>query len=129
MVVPLREHRHLGIERAQIRIEQIVFVVAAEIGERPRNLRLLLCDDVLPYLSIRKSPLRWNRAIGIDVITAMDEEVGPTLQHGGVGAHSATRFVDAPTAAGGVARPDERYAAPFPRRRAKAPDLRLAQDG
>src|SRR4029453_7377268 len=85
-------------------------------------------DDVLPHLSIRKLPLRWDRTIGIDVVAAMDEEIGPTVQHGRIGAHPAAGFVDPPAATSGVARPHEGDAALFPRRGAEAPDLRLAPD-
>src|SRR5919198_331937 len=103
MVVPLRQGWHLGIERPQISVEQVVFVIAAKLRDGAGNLRLLFGDDVLPYLSIRKFALRWDRTIGIDVVAAVDEEIGPMLQHGRVGAHPAAGFVDAPAAAGGVA--------------------------
>src|SRR5262249_29282919 len=128
MIVPLGEYRHFGIERPHISVEQIIFVIAAKLRERAGNPSLLFGDDVLPHLSIRKLALRWDRAIRIDVVAAMDEEIGPTPRHGRIGAHAAPGFVDAPAAAGGIARPHEGYAAPFSRRRAKAPDLRLAQD-
>src|SRR5258705_13897197 len=58
----------------------------------------------------------------------MDEEVGPVLEHGGAGAHASVRRVDAPTLAGGIARPYERDRAPVARRGAKASDRRLAHD-
>jgi hypothetical protein len=103
MVVPLRQGWHLGIERPQISVEQIVFVIAAELGEGAGNPRLLFGDDVPPYLSIRKLALRRDRTIGIDVVAAVDEEIRPVLEHGRVGAHPAAGFVDAPAAAGGVA--------------------------
>jgi hypothetical protein len=107
MIVPLREDRHPGIERAQISVEQIVFVIAAKLRERPRNLGLVFGDEILPHLSVRKLLLRVDRTIGVDVIAGMDEKVGPILQHGRIGAHPAAGFVDAPAAAGGIARPHE----------------------
>src|SRR5262245_11939288 len=58
----------------------------------------------------------------------MDEEIRPILQHGRVSAHPAAGFVDPPTAASGIARPHEGYAAPVARRGAKVPDLRFAHD-
>ena len=37
MIVPLRQHRHLRIEGAQIAVEQVVFIVAAKLREAVRN--------------------------------------------------------------------------------------------
>ncbi len=128
VIVPLREHRHLGIECPHISVEQIVFVIAAKVRERARNLGLLLGDQVPPHRSVRKLALRRDRTIGVDVVAAMDEEIGPSFQHGRIGAHAAARFIDAPTAAGGIARPDEGHAAPFPWRGTKVPDVLLAED-
>jgi hypothetical protein len=42
VIVPLRENRHLGIEGEHVLVEQIVFVVTAELGERLRGLGLFL---------------------------------------------------------------------------------------
>src|SRR5262245_28121274 len=75
VIVPLREDRHLGIERPHILIEQIVFVIAAKLGERARCFGLRFCDDVFPQLSVRKLPLRRDRTIGVDVVAAMDEKL------------------------------------------------------
>src|SRR4029079_452777 len=49
VIVPWREHRNLCVERAQILVEQIVFVVAAKLSERFGRFRLVLGDDVLPH--------------------------------------------------------------------------------
>src|SRR5262249_57891615 len=54
VIVPLREQRHLGIEGEHILVEKVVFVIAAEVGERLGDLRFLLSDDVPPYLAVRK---------------------------------------------------------------------------
>ena len=48
MVVPLPEDRHFRVERAHILVEQIVFVVAAELGQRLGGLRLLFRYEVFP---------------------------------------------------------------------------------
>src|SRR5262249_61616193 len=112
VIVPLREDRHLGIESPYISVEQIVFVVAAKVGERPRNLRLLLGDDVPPHLSVRKLALRRDGTIGVDVVSAMDEEIGLPFQHGRIGAHAAAAFIDAPASTGGGTWPDEGTARP-----------------
>ncbi len=128
VIVPLREDRHLGVERAQVRVGEIVFVVAAELGERLGDLRLLLADHVPPRLAVRQLVLAADRAVGIDDVAAVDEEVGAVRQHGRVGAHAAAREIDAEAAAGGVARPDEGHVLAVRRRGAEASDLRLADD-
>jgi len=38
VVVPLGEHRNFSVEREHVLVEQVVFVVAAEFGERFRRL-------------------------------------------------------------------------------------------
>jgi hypothetical protein len=106
VIVPLRQHRNLGIERAQVAIEQIVFVVAAKIRERPGDPRLFLGDEVSPDPAVGKLALGGERAIGVDVVTRMDEKVGPRSRHGRIGARPAAGLVDPPP--GSVARPDER---------------------
>ena len=127
VIVPLREHRDLGVEREQVLVEQIVFVVAAEFGQRLGRLRFLLGDDVLPDLAVRQLAPRPPAAVGVDGVAGVDEEIRPVVAHGRVGAHAAARVVDAPALAGGVARPDERDRAPVARRGAKAADHRLAR--
>ena len=107
VIIPLCEDRHLGIERAHVRVEQIVFVVAAELGERFRGFRLFLDHDVFPDLAVRHFLLREDWTVGVDIVAAVDEEIRPIAQHGGVGAHAAARLVDAPALPGGVARPQE----------------------
>ena len=126
VVVPLREHRDLGVEGAQIMVEQVVFVVAAEVGERLGDARLFFRHDVAPDLAVRELLLRSERAFGIDVVAAVDEEIRPVAPHRRIGAHAAARRIDPPAAAG-VARPDERDR-PARARRAEAADLRLAAD-
>jgi hypothetical protein len=126
VVVPLREHRHLGVESAHVRVEKIVFVVAAVVGDRCRDPRLFLGDDILPRFAVRQLQFAFDRAVGIDAVAGMDEEVRPALQHCRIGAHAAARLVDAPALARGVTGPDERHRAPVVRSRAEAPDLRFA---
>jgi len=125
VIIPLRKQRHLGIEREQIPVEQVVFIVAAKLRERLGDLGFLLGHDVLPHASVRQLPLRLDRTVGIDVIAGMNEEIGPAFQHGGICAHPAARLVD-PPAAGGVPRPHERYIAPLARGGPETPDLRRA---
>src|SRR5262249_46948936 len=105
-----------------------VFVVAAKLGERFRGLRLLLGDDVLPDAAVRQLLLGGDRAVGVDVVAVVDEEIGTVSVHHGVGAHAAARFVDAPALTGGVAPPYERNRPPIRRRGPEAPDDRLADE-
>ncbi len=126
VIVPLREHRHRGIERTQVRVEQVVFVVAAKVGERLRHARLLLGHDVLPGLAVRQLAFGGEHAVGVDVVARVNEEIGLVAQHGRIGAHAAARLVDAPGS--GVARPHEGNRAPLGRCRAEATYLRLARD-
>ncbi len=129
VVVPLREDRHLGIEGEQVPVEQIVLVVGAELGQRLRRLGLFLQHDVLPDLAVGHLLFGQDRAVGVNIVAAVDEEVGPVAQHGRVGAHAAARFVDAPALPGGIARPHERDRALVARRGAKAARHRFADNG
>ena len=127
VVVPQRKARHRGVERAQIVVEQIVFVIAAIIGERFGRFRLLFGDDAAPDAAVGQFLLRDDGAVGINIVAAMDEEVGLIVAHGGVAAHAAACRIDAPALAHRVARPQEGDRAPVFRRRAEMPDLRLTE--
>jgi hypothetical protein len=129
VIVPLREDRHFGTEGEYVPVEQVVLVVAAELGKRLRHLRLFLGHDVFPDFPVRHFLLGVDRAVGINGIAVVNEEVGAVAQHGRIGAHAAARLVDAPALAGGVARPYERDRAPVARRGAKAAGHALADDG
>ena len=111
MIVPLRQHRHLCVEGAQILVEQIVFVVAAKLREAVGDGGFLFGDDIAPDFPVRQLQFGRNRTIGIDVIAAMNEEIRTVLQHGPVGAHAAAGGIDAPALPRGIARPDKRYRA------------------
>ena len=79
VIVPLREHRDLGIERAQVPVEQVVFVVAAKVGERLATRDFSSVTRFLQISPFGKLALGANRTIGIDVVARMDEEVGRDL--------------------------------------------------
>ncbi len=128
MVVPLRKHRHLRMEGTEIFVEPIVFVVAAKLPEGLGDGGFFLRDDVSPDLAAGQFQFRRHRAIGIDVIAGVNEEIGVVLQHGPVGPHAAQRRIDAKTLARGIARPDEGDRFPRARRSAEMSDLRLAGD-
>jgi len=101
VIVPLREHWNLRVEGAQIVVEQIVFIVAAELLQTVRDDGFFLRDDVPPERAVRQFQFRWHRAIGIDVIAGMNEEVRAVFQHGPVGPHAAAGGIDAPALARG----------------------------
>src|SRR5262249_17856343 len=100
--------------------------VAAELLEAVRDNGFFLGHDIAPDLAVRQLQLALDRAVRIDVIAAMDEEVGPVLQHGAVAAISAARGIDAPALPRGIAGPDEGNVAGAVRRRAEAANLRGA---
>jgi hypothetical protein len=54
VVVPLHEDRHLGVEGAQIVVEEIVLVRRAEFVERLGDFCLFRNRDVLPDLAVGK---------------------------------------------------------------------------
>src|SRR5262249_26883241 len=88
VIVPLREDGDFGVEGTHVLVEQIVFVVAAELGQRLRWLRLFLEYDVFPDLAVRHFLLGEDRAVGVDGVAVVDEEIRAVAQHGGVGALS-----------------------------------------
>src|SRR5262245_60210748 len=59
----------------------------------------------------------------------MDEKVGPVLQHCRVGAHAATRFIDAPALPRSIAGPQETDRAAIGRSSAETAHLRFANNG
>src|SRR5262249_4013574 len=128
MVVPLREHRHLGVEGAEVIVEPVVSVVAAKLRQAVRDRGFLFGDNVAPDFAVWK-PLRGRyRAIRIDVVAGMDEEVRTIVEHGAIGPISAAADIDAPALARGIAGPDERDRRLVGRRGAEAPDPALSGD-
>ena len=128
MIVPLREQGDGGMEGAKALVEPVVFVVAAELGEAVGDDGFFLGDDVSPDPAIGQLQFPLHRAIRIDVVTGMDEEVRTVVEHGAVSPHPATVFVDAPALPRGIARPGERYRCSLCRCGAEMPELRLAFD-
>ena len=111
VVVPLEECRAKRVHRLHMFVHQIVFPLTPELGQRFGHLALFLDQGgVLPDHRAVLFDLVLHRAIGIDRIAGMDEEIGPMLSHGGIGAH--TLVVDTPTLTGGIARPRKPNVAP-----------------
>ena len=107
MIVPLREHRYLRVERAHVFVEQIVFVIAAKLGERVCDGGFFLGDDVAPDSAVRQFQFGRHGTIGIDVIAGVDEKIRAVVEHGAIGPHAAAGRVDTPALACGIARPDK----------------------
>jgi len=76
----LREHRHLGVEAPHVRVEQVVFVVAAEVGDRACDARLFLGDDVAPDLAVRQLLRALDRAIGMMLSPEWMKKSGRSLR-------------------------------------------------
>ncbi len=128
VVVPLGEDGDLGVEAPDVVVEQVVLVVAAELGQRLRHLGLLLRGDVATHPAVGQGDLGLDGAVGVDGVTAVDEEVGLETAHGLVDRHAAHVGVDAPALAGGVARPHQADVAGAGGRGAEVADDRLALD-
>src|SRR4051794_2105710 len=79
----------------------------AEFVQRFGDLCLLLDGDVLPDLAVRQVDLALDRAVGIDAVAGMQQEVRPVLSHGLEGEHAAFVRVDAPALSCDVAAPDK----------------------
>ncbi len=128
VVVPLRQHRDLRVQREQVSVEQVVLVAAPELGEGFGRLRDLLGHAVPPEGAVGQLHLGLDRPVGVDRVAGMEEEVRPVLGDGRIDRHAATGFVDPPALARRVPRPAERHRAPVGRRRAEAPDLPRTAD-
>jgi len=107
MIVPLRQHRHLRIEGAQIPVEQVVFVVAAKLRKVLSDDGFFFGDEIPPEATVGQFQFRLDRTVRIDVIAAMNEEVRAIFEHGGVGSHAAAAGIDTPTLPCRIARPDK----------------------
>ena len=103
VVVPLSKDRHFGVEIPQIRIKQVVFIVAAIIVEIRRDLALFLGDDISPYLAVRQRLLSRHRAVRVDAVATMNKEIRIIVKHRPICAHATARKVDTPSLARGVA--------------------------
>ena len=128
MVVPLPDLHHFAVEAANIGIELVVAIVAAELLERLGHLALFFGEHIVaPSAAVGQFHLGLDRAVGIDRVAGMNEEVGIALAHGLIDAHAAEGGVDAPALTGGVARPQEADIAGAIGGGAKVPGHRLGE--
>jgi len=109
MIVPLRQHRHLRIEGAKIAVEQVVFIIAAELREAMGDRGFLFRHDVAPDFPVRQLQFGRDRTIGVDMIAGMNEKIRTVFEHGAVGSHAAAGSIDAPALSRGVTRPGKGY--------------------
>src|SRR5437879_134405 len=114
------------MEGTKVLVEQIVFVVAAELLEAVRDDGLFLSHHIAPDLAVRELQLALDRAIRIDVVAAMDEEVRTVLQHGAIGAIAPALGIDAPALPRRIAGPEQRDRAPRGGCGAETPGLDFA---
>src|SRR5262245_5931637 len=105
MVIPLDQLGYLGIEAAYVFIQQIVDVVAAELGERLGDLGLFRDDDILPERAVFEFDFCLHRIIGIDVVATVDEKIRLQTAHLVVNPHPAPLWIDAPPLACGIPTP------------------------
>lgn len=125
VVVPLNVGRHPGGEGPHVGVEQIVGELAAVLGERLGHLRLLRRDEVAPDPAVGQRHGIPQRAVGVDGVAAVDEEVRVARGHRGVGGHAAGVRVDPPALPSHIAGPGEPRAGAADRRGAERADQRL----
>jgi hypothetical protein len=82
VVVPLHEYRHFGIEGADIVVGEVVFVRGAVLVQCLRDLGFLGDRDVLPDLAVGELYLGLDRAVGVNRVAGMQEEIRTVLAHG-----------------------------------------------
>ena len=108
-------------------VEKIVFMRGAEFVERFGDFCFLGDGDVLPDLAAFERHFGLDRAVGIDRVAGMQQEIRLVFLHGGKGEHAAVVGIDAPALAGDIAAP-QKCVAPVGRRGAEAADRRLARN-
>ena len=124
VIVPLEEGRADRVERAAMLVHEVVFPLVAIFGERLGDLALAVDQHLVdPLAAVRQLDLVLHRAVGIDGVARMQEEVGRVLGHRRIGQHA--RFVDAPALPRRVAGPGEADVALGGGRGAEAADDRL----
>lgn len=92
-------------------IEQVVTIVAAKFVQRFGHLALGRGGEVTPALALFHRQLGRDRAVGVDGIAAVQEEIRIALAHRAVDTHAADVRVDAEALADGVAAPDKAHIA------------------
>ncbi len=95
VVVPLPDLRHLGVERTQVLIQQVVAVVATELVQGLGNLALLFGDQIAPEAAILGRHFGGDRPVGVDHVAAVQKEIRVALAHGFVDAQTTEVRVDA----------------------------------
>ncbi|MNQ79724.1 hypothetical protein D3C85_946760 [compost metagenome] len=107
VVVPLPDLRHFGVEATNVFVHQVVAIITAILVEGFSDFALRLAGDVAPHPAAFGGQLRRHRAVGVDGIAAVDEEVRQAQTHGLVDTHAADVRVDAEALADSVTAPDK----------------------
>src|SRR5262245_14538713 len=100
-------------------------MAAAKLGQGFRYFRHFGCDDVTPHLAVLGDYRSFNRTIGINRVTGVDEKIRLGLAHGLVDFHPAEIRIDSPSLASGIPTPQETDGATFDRRRTEVALNRL----
>ena len=65
-----------GVERAQVRVAQVVAVAAAELVEGLGDVADAVLDQVAPRRSVVEPHGRGDRPVGVDQVAGVDEQIG-----------------------------------------------------
>ena len=109
MIVPLVHLGHTGGKGAQVSVQQIVAIVAAKLIQGFCHFGLGGCDHVAPHLAIVQHHFRLKGIVGVDMVAAEDEKIGVKVAHHGKDGIAATAFIDTPTLATQIARPQKAH--------------------
>ena len=107
VVVPLRDHRDLGVEGPQVGVAQVVTIAAAELIERLGDVADAVRDQVAPGRAVVELHRFGNRPVGVDQVAGVDEQIRLDGPHRRERLHAAARFVEAPALAADVTAPHD----------------------
>jgi hypothetical protein len=110
MVVPLGDHGHVGIHRADVGVQHVVSVASTELVQGLGHLVNAVRDEVAPDLAILFGDAFRDGSVGVDGVAGVDEEIRLGGMHGCIAAHSADLLIDAPALARCISGPDEALA-------------------
>src|SRR5262249_33732252 len=105
---------------AHVLVEQVVSVLPAKLVERLGGLALGLGHEITPHRSIRQLHFGNNRAIGVNVVAAVQKKIGLAARHRLVDSESAEFGIDSPALSDLVTGPKKANVARARRRRAKS---------
>ena len=107
MIIPLPYLRNFSIKTAQIFVQQIIFIAAAKLIQCFGDLTDFRGDEISPYPAVFSGFTGLNGAVGIHVVTTLNEKLWLNLAHGFIYFHTAEAFIDAPALPCGISTPNE----------------------